>query len=96
MKNYFLVAFIALFLLASCTAGPNSSEDVANAAGKIAGFWYGLWHGLISPITFVISLFSKNISFYEIHNNGGWYNFGFILGAGITLGGSGKASSRNR
>lgn len=96
MKNYLLAALIAMLLLASCVAGPNTSEDVVDAAGKIAGFWRGLWHGLISPITFIISLFSKNVEFYEVHNNGGWYNFGFILGVGITLGGSGKASSRNR
>jgi len=34
------------------------------------------------------------VNFYEVHNNGGWYNFGFVLGAGILFGGGGKASSR--
>jgi len=38
--------------------------------GSVAGFWLGLWHGLIAPITFVISLFSDNVNFYEVHNNG--------------------------
>jgi hypothetical protein len=34
---------------------------------------------------------------YEVHNNGGWYNFGFILGMSIIFGGSaGGASSRRR
>jgi hypothetical protein len=47
----------------------------------------GLWHGLISPVTFVISVFSKNVRFYEVHNNGTWYNFGFVLGAGLFLSG---------
>ena len=59
----------------------------ADQEGKVAGFWKGIWHGLISPITFIISIFSKNIRFYEVHNNGGWYNFGFVLGAGLFLGG---------
>lgn len=94
MKNTLLVALIAILFLASCTPGHNPSEHTANADGSPAGFLYGLWHGLISPITFVLSLFSKNINFYEVHNNGGWYNFGFILGICITFGGSGKASSR--
>jgi hypothetical protein len=32
---------------------------------------------------------------YEIHNNGNWYNCGFVLGAGVLLGGGG-AGSRGR
>ncbi len=64
------------------------------AALFMAGFWLGLWHGLISPVAFVISLFSSNVHFYEVHNNGGWYNFGFLLGASSTLGGSAASASR--
>ncbi|MCP4675534.1 MAG: hypothetical protein GY854_08515 [Deltaproteobacteria bacterium] len=45
-----------------------------------AGFWHGLWHGFIIVITFVISLFSDQTTIYEVHNSGGWYNFGYILG----------------
>jgi len=47
----------------------------------------GLWHGLIAPITFIISIFTKNVRFYEVHNTGFWYNFGFVLGAGLFLSG---------
>jgi hypothetical protein len=53
----------------------------------VAGFFKGFWHGLISPITFIISLFTKNVRFYEVHNNGILYNFGFVLGAGLFLSG---------
>ena len=81
-------------LLAGCAAGVNEQLDTANQAGVVAGFWLGLWHGLIAPVTFVISLFSKGVGIYELHNNGGWYNFGFVLGAGILFGGGGSASSR--
>ena len=57
----------------------------------------GIWHGLISPITFVISLFTRNVRLYEIHNNGSWYNFGFVIGAGLFLsGGILGRKSRNR
>jgi hypothetical protein len=89
MKAFSLVAvfIILIFILSSCAAGPNSAEKTPNEEGKIAGFWKGLWHGLIAPITFIISIFTKNIRFYEIHNNGFWYNFGFVLGAGLFLSG---------
>ena len=83
-----LCLIIAAALLAwGCAPGPNGSEKTANAEGKIAGFWMGIWHGLISPITFVISLFTHNVRLYEIHNNGSWYNFGFVIGAGLFLSG---------
>ena len=78
---------VLLMTLSACAPGPNPAEKTAAADGKIAGFWLGLWHGLISPVTFIISLFSKTVRLYEVHNNGGWYNFGFVLGAGLFLGG---------
>jgi len=53
---------------------------------KTAGFWAGLWHGLIIFFTFVISLFTDSVTVYELNNNGNWYNFGFVLGAMISLG----------
>jgi len=71
----------------SCAPGPNASEKTPDSEGKVAGFWLGIWHGLISPITFIISLFSKSVRLYEVHNNGGWYNFGFVVGAGLFLSG---------
>jgi hypothetical protein len=47
----------------------------------------GLWHGFIAPITFFISLFSDNVNIYEVHNSGNWYDFGFVVGAGLLLSG---------
>jgi hypothetical protein len=82
-----LFLFVVMLLAASCAPGPNDLEKKPAEDGKIAGFWKGLWHGLISPITFIISLFTKNVRFYEVHNSGNWYNFGFILGAGLFLSG---------
>jgi hypothetical protein len=49
---------------------------------------------MILPFTFLVSLFSDKVSIYEVHNNGGWYNFGFLLGAGIVWGG-GCAATRD-
>jgi hypothetical protein len=45
-----------------------------------AGFLGGFWHGLIAPIVFIVSLFAPGVSIYETHNNGRWYELGFILG----------------
>jgi uncharacterized BrkB/YihY/UPF0761 family membrane protein len=92
------IFLILVFILSSCVAGPNKMEKTPDDEGKVAGFWKGLWHGLISPITFVISIFSKTIRFYEVHNNGSWYNFGFVLGAGLFLSGGifGRGKSKKK
>lgn len=82
-----VLAILAAFCAWSCAPGPNTAEKTPDAEGKVAGFWLGLWHGLISPVTFIISIFSKTVRLYEVHNNGGWYNFGFVIGAGLFLGG---------
>jgi hypothetical protein len=65
-------------------AGPKSKYKLEGA--KPADFWVGLWHGLISPISFIISVFNQNIRIYETNNVGIWYDFGFCIGAGIIFG----------
>ena len=87
---------VLLLALSSCAAGPNTAKGVAGSGGHVAGFWLGLWHGIIVPITFIVSLFNHHVNIYEVHNNGSWYNFGFVLGAGALLGGSGSAGRRSR
>lgn len=90
-----LLILIAL-VLTSCAAGVNPTVDVPAGDGEIAGFWMGLWHGIIAPVTFVISLFTDNVNLYEVHNNGNWYDFGFVLGAGILFGGRWGSRRRRR
>jgi hypothetical protein len=87
---------VGALLLGACAAGVNPEVGAASPDGDLAGFWLGLWHGIIAPVTFVISLFSDNINLYEVHNNGNWYDFGFVLGAGIFFGGGGAGSRRKR
>ena len=86
---------LIVLLLAGCAAGANPTVDTPDEDGRVAGFWRGLWHGMIAPFTFIVSLFVDSVHFYETHNNGGWYNFGFVIGAGILFGGS-HAGSRRR
>jgi hypothetical protein len=85
------------WLLAACAAGPNNVAEID--APHIAGFWLGLWHGLISPITFLISLFTREVNIDEVHNNGNWYDFGFMIGVSTAFSGvarSGGAARRSR
>ncbi len=79
----------SVFLFSACA-------DVADVQACVTsdpyGFWGGLWHGIIAPISFFGSLLSDNIAMYAVNNNGGWYDFGFVLGAGILFGGGSRAS----
>jgi hypothetical protein len=91
------LVFLALtVLLAACAAGANGQLGTPDAQGTIAGFWLGLWHGMIAPISFIISLFTREVRVYEVHNVGRLYDFGFIFGLMISLGGGGRASRRSR
>jgi hypothetical protein len=92
-RMIWVVAALALGVC-GCAAGPNPLARTVGAHG-VAGFWLGLWHGLICGVTFVISLFNSHVRIYEVHNNGAWYDFGFLLGASMSLGGMGRASRRD-
>lgn len=72
-------------LLTACAPGGNPLQDADPAID--AGFLLGVWHGAISPITFIVSLFTPDVGIYEVNNNGGWYDFGFLLGVSIAFGG---------
>lgn len=90
-----LLASLALaLLLSACAAGVNPEVGVSPPDGTVAGFWLGFWHGIIAPVAFVISLFNDSVNLYEVHNNGNWYDFGFVLGAGILFGGGAAGGRR--
>jgi ABC-type multidrug transport system permease subunit len=91
-----LVALLVLFAFAGCAPGPNSLAAGSRDEGGADGWLDGLWHGLISPITFIVSLFEDSVSIYEVRNNGNWYNFGFMLGMMMVFGGGGGGAARSR
>lgn len=87
--NKILLGLAVLILLSSCA----DKAIVYDCIGyDTYGFWGGLWHGIITPFSFIGSLLSDNIAVYAVDNNGGWYDFGFLLGVGGLFGGSGRAS----
>jgi hypothetical protein len=72
--------------MANVLAIAGSDSHYKQPGAQPAGFWGGLWHGIIAPITFIVSLFAKEVSIYETNNNGRWYEFGFMLGIGAYAG----------
>jgi len=76
--------------------GPNQLVNIEPEDGNVAGFWKGLWHGFIAPFTFIASLFNEDIGIYEAHNNGGWYNFGFLFGLMIIFGGGRSGGMKSK
>ncbi len=84
-----LLGLVLLLILSSCAPSISVDQCVQN---DLYGFWGGLWHGIIAPISFILSLFMDDVAMYAVNNTGGWYDFGFVLGAGILFGGGGKAS----
>lgn len=84
-----LLLFSICLILASCAKGVNVNQCISDS--HIYGFWGGLWHGFIAFFDLIGMLFFDDVVVYAPNNNGGWYAFGFCLGAGLIVGGSSKA-----
>jgi len=98
MKATFIlvVPALAVIVLAGCAPGSNELTNDPDSRGNVAGFWQGLWNGAIAPVTFVISLFNRNVQMYEVHNNGTWYDLGFLFGVIVTFGGGARGAAARR
>ncbi|HST10426.1 MAG TPA: hypothetical protein VLL05_08605 [Terriglobales bacterium] len=90
--TFLVLALLMLSILAGCAPGPNQSIGTASEHDRVAGFWLGLWQGFIAPFVFVASLFKSNVGIYEVHNNGAWYNFGYLFGLACFFGGGNRAA----
>jgi hypothetical protein len=76
MKRILLI--VGMLMLVSGCADSVTFEQAATM--EPVGFWYGFWHGLTVGFAFIGSLFDDSISIYAVYNNGGWYDFGYVLG----------------
>ncbi|MFZ0960179.1 MAG: hypothetical protein WAO35_04685 [Terriglobia bacterium] len=82
----FVALCSAIFLLASCAHQPQAA-----AYHGLPGFWLGLLHGFLIFFSFIGSLFT-HVRIYAYPNSGGWYDFGYLLGAAMFLGGGAKSA----
>jgi hypothetical protein len=99
MKSSLTLLVLLLLLmniLAGCATGNNQYKGTANEHNLVAGFWLGIWQGFIAPFMFVASLFKSSLNIYEVHNNGAWYNFGYLFGLASFFGGGGHGSARRK
>jgi hypothetical protein len=89
-REHRVLAFIALsivvLMISSCAHQPGPS------AYDPPGFWSGLLHGFLILFSFIGSLFT-DVRIYAFPNSGGWYDFGYLLGASMFLGGGGASAS---
>jgi hypothetical protein len=93
MRLWALVVVIAMVAVVLSGCAP-SANPAAGRGSNLAGFWKGLWQGFILLFTFIISLFNHNVGIYEVRNNGGWYNFGYLLGVMTFWGGGGGGAAK--
>src|SRR5215469_2832402 len=91
-----LLVVLLVNLAAGCAAGANQFKGTADRDDVVAGFRLGLWHGFTAPVMFIVSLFKSNLGIYEIHNNGGWYNFGYLFGLASFFGCGGHRTGRRK
>jgi len=92
MKNKKILVLTVLIMFALFITGCADVANVEACTSDPYGFWGGLWHGMISPLSFFGSLIFDSIDMYAKNNVGAWYDFGFVLGAGILGFGAGKKS----
>lgn len=83
------IAFLAGILFVGCAT--QGMETIDNPPG----FLKGLLHGFILFFSFIASLFT-DFEIYAFPNNGGWYDFGFLLGVMMAFGGSGAGAKCSR
>ena len=82
-KRYVAAVLVLIIAFFALTCAPGNERW---AWDNKAGFWAGIWHGLIIIITFIVSLFTKDVMIYESNNSGWSYNLGFLIGLCFSIG----------
>ena len=79
-----LLTCVVMQWVLGCAHQPQSFSD------DLPGFWLGLVHGFLIVFSFVGSFFT-DARIYAFPNAGRWYDFGYVLGAMMFLGGTGAS-----
>ena len=66
--------------------GLNPENGQPADSGSVAGLGTGFFHGVVSVITLFVSFFNPAVQMYEVHNDGGPYNLGFLIGYTLFFG----------
>lgn len=82
--------FLALLVVAAAILSACATQPIPQALDP-PGFWVGLFHGFTILFSLIGSIFTEN-RIYAFPNSGGWYDFGFFLGASMFLGGGGAGA----
>ena len=86
-RRFSFLAVVAMVLVVGgCATQPKPT------AYDPPGFFSGLLHGFLIFFSFLGSLF-WDYRIYAFPNSGGWYDFGYLIGAALFLGGGGASSS---
>lgn len=83
----FYILLVTLLFTGCADVSPHVTDCITS---NPYGFWSGLWHGITVAFSWVGSLLSDDIAIYAYNNNGGWYDFGFVLGIGCIVGSANK------
>jgi hypothetical protein len=53
---------------------------------------FGFWNGITAWIVFIVHVFGgwSEFPLYDVARSGGWYDLGFLIGAGSSLLGAGS------
>lgn len=91
-RNMLLILALGLgsVIAVSCARQPTPS-----AAGDLPGFLTGLLHGFLMLFSLIGSLFG-DVRIYAFPNSGGWYDFGYVLGASMFWGGGGAGAKSSQ
>jgi hypothetical protein len=74
-----IVACVLALCISACAHQPRQLVEAA------PGFWWGLLHGFSIVFSFIGSLFT-DVRIYAFPNTGGWYDFGYVIGATLFFG----------
>ena len=81
----FLLLTCIVLIISSCAQQPE--PDAYNPPG----FFSGILHGFLIFFSLLAGILT-DVRIYAFPNSGGWYDFGYFLGASAFLGGGGATA----
>jgi len=83
----------AIYIIVYHVGVPTRNVDLSGAP---ANFLLSLRQGLVIVLSFIASWFDNNIVLYQAHDNGFWYNLGYLIALSVSVGGIARGSRTRR